>query len=627
MAIGKKLAKNSIIYFLGKALMLIVSVLCLPIYTSKIDTNAYGYYDLTNTIIVYGMSLLCIEVWTAVLRFSLNKNDDNAKKKIFSTGFFFVLAVIATAIVGFTIVNIFANLQSAILIVICLSTYAINNLIVSFSRSLNKNAAFALSGVASSVVNVSVGIMCVYVFSLQSEALFFALMAGNLAQILILTIVTKFFRYISIKNFSKEIFISMFKFSLPYAISSLFVFLEKDVDKTLISHFMGDDYVGIFSISLKFMAFINVAIDAFALAWRDTTFAIESKEERIVQSTTWINRFFKIAASISFVFIPVIFVAFPILVKGDYASAFNLIPILYVSVFFSICNGLLSNSLLAEMKTQYLLISRFVAACFNLLIVLLTVNSLGLIGICIGYSVGSIVEFTMSMIFCRKKLNMRIEIRSVIYFAVFYAFATAVFYYGDQTANVIIFIILSLVTLVYCREYFLLLHQKISTFLPKLKIVTTDVKAGANVVKGVNEFFKDKRQVIVGILLTIAFTASIAIYYLLSFVLVDSNTAAIVLTVAIMLTIATFGLFIVFMQMIDSRLIKSKSAFVFIASLLLSISALACSLLTDTFYKIDGAVFGSFTFFPTIIFITTLLSIMVIAFLIKGRRELKNYEK
>lgn len=627
MAIGKKLAKNSVIYFLGKALMLIVSVLCLPIYTTKIDTNAYGYYDLTNTIIVYGMSLLCIEVWTAVLRFSLNKSKDEDKKKIFSTGFFFVIAVIVTSILAFAIVNIFANFQSAILIMICIATYAINNLIASFARSLNKNAAYALSGVASSVVNVSVGIMCVYAFSLQSEALFFALMAGNLAQTLILTFATKFYKYISIKNFSKEIFISMFKFSLPYAISSLFVFLETGVDKTLISYFMGDDFVGIFSISLKFMAFINVAIDAFALAWRDTTFAIEDKEERIVQSTTWINRFFKIAASISFVFIPVIFVIFPILVKGDYASAFNLIPILYVSVFFTICNGLLSNSLLAEMKTQYLLVSRSIAAAVNLIIVFSTVHSLGLVGICIAYSAGSLTEFIISMIFCKKKLHMPIEIKSVFYFAVFYGAATAVFYFGDQTANIIIFAILSMVAFVYCREYFLLLHQKSASIMPKLKIVTTDVKQSASVVKGVNEFFKDKKQVIFGALLAISFVASITSYYLLSFIISDIEITAIVLTIAILLTIATFALFITFMQMLDSRLIRSKPVFVFIASVLLSLSALSCSLLTNTFCSFNSASFGTFSFFPTLILAVTLLSIMIIAFLIKERLELKNHEK
>ncbi len=435
-SVGKKMAKNSLVYILGKALSIIVSILLLPLYTSKIDPSNYGYYDLINTLITYGVAVLVLNISVAVLRFGYEEKND--KKTLFSTSTLFTIVMSLVATIGLIIVNSFYPIKYLLIIVALVFVTGFTNLGGSFARCQDKGKLYAYSGLLAGLINASVGIVCVYIFNMQELALFLSLLISHFVQAIFLFFSTKAFKNISYKGISFKALKRMLIFSSPHAFSLLCAFLCRDIDKTLISAFLGDDVLGVFSMSLKYMSFITTIVDALAMAWSDTTFSISNTNDRVSSSVLWVNNITKIAAFISTLFIPLIFVSYPFLIKGNYADAFNVIPIIYLSVFFIICSGFYANSFLSEKKPVYLMISRLIAAAVNLALVFLFMRKIGVFAFAIGYVSSAVVEFFLSHLFARVILKMDFSVKPLLFFFPAYGVVCLIYYFGNSYTNIAI---------------------------------------------------------------------------------------------------------------------------------------------------------------------------------------------
>lgn len=458
------MAKNSIVYILGKALSIIISILLLPLYTSKIPTSSYGYYDLINTLITYGVAVLVLNISVAVLRFGY-ENPDN-KKTLFSTSVIFTFVMSCVATIGVVIANAFYTIKYLPIIISLIFITGFSNLGGAFARCQNKSRLFAYSGLIAGLVNAGVGITCVYVFKMQDLALFLALLFSHLIQALFLLISTKSFKYMSFKSISMKELKRMLVFSSPHAFSLLCAFLCRDIDKTIISGMLGDSTLGVFSMSLKYMGFITAVVDALALAWTDTTFSINDKNDRVSSSIYWVGNMTSVASFVSVLFIPLIFVSYPYLIKGDYAEAFNIIPIIYASVFFIICSGFYANSFLSEKKPIYLMISRLIAASVNLSIVFLLIKKIGIYSIAIGYISSAVVEFFVSYSLARAILKMKFDLKPLLFFFPAYAIVTLMYYFGNPYSNLATAFLLLIIL-------YIIFHEKVNNIIRKIVRKTT----------------------------------------------------------------------------------------------------------------------------------------------------------
>ncbi len=442
-SIGKKMAKNSLVYILGKALTIIISILLLPLYTSRIDPSNYGYYDLINTLITYGVAVLVLNISVSVLRFGYEESSN--KKTLFSTSAFFTIGMSLIATAGLVIANSFYSIKYLAIIIVLVFVTGFTNLGGSFARCQDKGRLYAYSGLIAGLINAGVGITCVYAFKMQELALFLSLLISHFVQAAFLFFSTKSYKFMSFRAVSFKGLKRMLIFSSPHALSLLCAFLCRDIDKTLISAYLGDDVLGIFSMSLKYMGFITAIVDALALAWSDTTFSINNTNDRVSSSIVWVNNITKIAAFISTLFIPLIFVSYPFLIKGNYVDAFNVIPIIYLSVFFIICSGFYANSFLSEKKPIYLMISRLIAAAINLSLVFLLMKKIGIFAFAIGYASSAIFEFFLSNLFARTFLKMKFNMKPVLFFFPAYGIVCLIYYFGNSYTNIAIALLFVLI--------------------------------------------------------------------------------------------------------------------------------------------------------------------------------------
>ena len=84
----KELAKNTIIIFLGKVCTQLISFLLLPLYTSYLITEEYGFVDLVTTYVTLIVPIITMELEMSVFRYLVDcRKDKDEKKRVFSNNF------------------------------------------------------------------------------------------------------------------------------------------------------------------------------------------------------------------------------------------------------------------------------------------------------------------------------------------------------------------------------------------------------------------------------------------------------------------------------------------------------------------------------------------------------------
>ena len=83
----KSFAKSSAIFFIGNVLSKLTIFLLLPLCTRTIPPDDYGYYDLSITYIAIAIYILFFEIWTTILRFMYDSDDEKQKNKAVLSGF------------------------------------------------------------------------------------------------------------------------------------------------------------------------------------------------------------------------------------------------------------------------------------------------------------------------------------------------------------------------------------------------------------------------------------------------------------------------------------------------------------------------------------------------------------
>ena len=67
--------KKILIYLLGNVLSRAIIFVLLPVYSTYIVPEEYGYYDIVITYLSFITSSFCLEIWTTLLRFAIEKKD------------------------------------------------------------------------------------------------------------------------------------------------------------------------------------------------------------------------------------------------------------------------------------------------------------------------------------------------------------------------------------------------------------------------------------------------------------------------------------------------------------------------------------------------------------------------
>lgn len=380
----RELIKNTLIISLGKFSTRIVSFILLPLYTALLSKSEYGSFDLLNTISIFLIPIITLQLEEAMFRFLVDAKNDTDKKKIFTQTVFYSLI----SFVGWSSIIIFVskliNYQNGYWLVLYLLGSIIFNIATSFSRGEGRFKLYSVLSFINSALNILLNVLFIAVFKWGVEGLFLAYTISCVLIGLVGVFKLKAYKYLNFAYLDKKTVKEMISYSLPLVPNNISWFAIGLTDRLIITNILNIAANGIYSVANRFPTIIGTCFGFFNVSWRESASKMVNKEERDeFYNSVYLNlKHFLI--SVSILVVAALPFAFPILINKNYNEAYIYIPLMIFSTYYASMSNFSSGIFAAYKDNKILAPTTFLAAIINLVLGLVLIKPLGLFGPIIG---------------------------------------------------------------------------------------------------------------------------------------------------------------------------------------------------------------------------------------------------
>ena len=405
-----KFVKTSGIYFIGTVLHKLITFFLLPIYTKYIDKADMGTYDVANAYITFLCSMLFLDIWSGIMRFTFEYKGDERKKPINSG-----LAIFTGSTILYTIVMYAAGCLFDIKYLFLIYLYGIlmniQTLVGYLARTYGKNALYTTSGLVSSFVTVMCNILLIVFVHMDYSALFISACIGYVVNIVILGWGIRLHRLISIASFDRALFVKMFRFSIPLCMNSVAYWFLTSYNRVAITNVLGAADNGLYAIAGRFASFITLFTSCFNMAWQEMSYSREAMQESDQSGfyTKALNSYIKFLGMGVVILIPAVFVIFPIMINDSYGAAKNLVPYYLLATIASCISSFLGNIFTAIKKNDVLFYTTVVGSVINVISVHLLLPIVGVQGASIALFTGFFINNVIRVRLLKKNLDIKID--------------------------------------------------------------------------------------------------------------------------------------------------------------------------------------------------------------------------
>ncbi len=403
MSRSKDLAKNTFILALGTFLPHLGALVTLPIYTGMLTKTELGRYDLVVVTVYIIAVVVTLQIQQAVFRFLIDvrgKQDENTY--ITNTVLFEIIpSIVASAIFGFT----FKDTPTLSRVLIALYTFLnIQHLVVGqIARGLGKNKVYSIGAIINTVLNLVLVIVLMVGRGLGFDGLFISLNLAFLVSTVFQAVVCGIPNKIQFRLFNKATIKELLGYSWPMVPNTLAIWTVNTFAKWVIRFFLGLEMNAVFAVAGKIPNIFNLAYMTFNMAWQESASIAVSDNDKHAYYSKVFNTFLRFITGMVLLLIAATPILFKILIKGSYAEAYDQIPILFISVFFSSIASFFGSMYIAHKMTRSVGVSSALAALTSCVLNLLLIKPLGLY----AASLSMVVSFLVLAVYRGVDLNRR----------------------------------------------------------------------------------------------------------------------------------------------------------------------------------------------------------------------------
>ncbi|MCI8380791.1 MAG: hypothetical protein HFI07_03230 [Lachnospiraceae bacterium] len=437
MNLIEKFVKTSAIYLFGKIATYIVSFLMLRYYTSNIVPAEYGQYEYIISIVDVVVPVLFIELWSGILRFGM-EGDYGKKTEVISTAVFMLIPATLLYVLLYVIIIVIFSMKLYAPALIYAGLLMLVNVLMRISRILGKNKLFAASGLIGALFNAVAGYICVHFFGMQCDALMFAMIGSYSVQAVLLCVGTGVWRYINISEYSKTEAKRMAVYCFPFALNTILHYINTNYYKSVVKVHLGNDVLGLFSVSTKFCVLITFVVSVFHMSWQEMTYSLSEESDRKKVYGKGLSVLTEIVLVGTLLLLPVLKIIFPIFIGSGYSDAAVYIPAYYSTVYFSSIAGFIYNTLTAENITVFHPITKLITAVINLLLIYTLIDKLGIFAIIIAAVISGMAEMSVLMIVAAKKIYIPVDFAHTALFIILYIAESVIYIMSGTFVNVLL---------------------------------------------------------------------------------------------------------------------------------------------------------------------------------------------
>ena len=408
----KYLIKNIGLLTLSNFATKLLSFFLVPLYTSILSTSEYGEYDFISSTVGILVPILTINIYEAVLRYSMDKEAKSSD--VFSIGL--RLCFIGNILVAlFLILNHFITLSSIIdrFSIYFFSTFfvtSISGIISSMARGLDKIKEISIAGVIGSTVTISLNIILLCLVKLGIDGYFLANIIGVLSQNIFLFFCMKGWKYISSTRIEQKTNREMIHYSLPTIANAIAWWVNGLADRYIIIFFYGVAANGVYSVASKIPSILNIFQNIFSQAFMLSAVKEFDKDDK----DGFFGKIFRVYNFV-LVFMCSLIICFDkilarYLYANDFYDAWRFVPFLTISVIFGSLSGYAGSIFAALKHSDYFAKCSGAGAMANICMNFIMVPIWGALGAAIATAISYWIVYIVSMIYLNRSMNVKLSI-------------------------------------------------------------------------------------------------------------------------------------------------------------------------------------------------------------------------
>ena len=402
----KRLGKNTVLVFIGKAGSSFVALLMLPLYTRWLSTEEFGTVDLINTYSTILLSIISCSIASAIFVVPDKKNKTECSA-YYSTGLVFVgfISIFFALILGginYTINSDVFFLNNGWNIVILTISMILINYTQQFVRAIDKMSVFSIVGIIQSVSTALLAILLIPKFQLNGYII--SLVISNIISSLYAFFASNSYLYVNLRLIKRVYLLHLLKYSVPLMPNTIMWWLVNGFNRPLMESELGLSAIGLYAVALKFPNIITSVSDVFMNA-----FSISMIEEyRNPNFSVFFTNTFKVV----YLFIIICAIGISILSKfiiGIFASqeffeAWRILPILTLSSVFSCASSIIGGVFVARKESKYYFYTSIYGAISSVFFTIVLIKLFGLIGCATASGISFLVMYISRYIYAKKDI-------------------------------------------------------------------------------------------------------------------------------------------------------------------------------------------------------------------------------
>lgn len=385
----KKLLSNSLIFAIGNFSSRFLNILLVPLYTYYFTTAEYGTVDLVTTTISLMLPIVTLNVYEAVLRFTMDEEADN--RSVFTNSIFILIFTLILALSATLLVSQFVTIDPLLLksLAVILCVQSIQTVFSQYARGKGKIKAYALNGIITTFIAGVSNIILIVYLHMGIQGYFISIIISNLFSILYFAKVIDIRGSFDFKSRDKALTKKLLLYSLPLIPNSIMWWLTNASNRYFILFFLGASANGLFAVANKIPSLISMVNSIFFQAWQLSAIEEYNSDEKETFYSSVFNYFSSVLFLSTACILAVIRPALGFLVEETYFDSWKLVPFLLLSVVYSSFSSFLGTNYIASKKTTGVFTSSIVGAIVSVLLNSLLIPWIGII----GSGISSMVSF------------------------------------------------------------------------------------------------------------------------------------------------------------------------------------------------------------------------------------------
>jgi O-antigen/teichoic acid export membrane protein len=409
-----KLLSNTAILGAGTFVSKVLVFLLMPLYTLVLSTEQFGTADILTQTANLLIPLAALGIADGLFRFALDA-DGERRKEVFTTALTVVLIGIlplAAIIQLLRIVDIYDGYIWLILFYICAANLHLVS--ANYLRACDKTKAFALQGIANTVLTILLNILFLIVFDLGVLGYVLSVAVADTIITVAIFFICKLYRDVSFKKRDKELFARMLKFSIPYIPTTMMWMITSASDRFIVTAFSGAAENGLYAAAYKLPTLISLAGGVFIEAWQFSSVSDSEPDERAKFFGTVYRNYMGIMFMGTSVLIAGSKILTTLLLADSYYSSWKYVPVLAIAMIFSAFSAFMGSVYFLEKRSMRSFVTASVGALTNIILNFALIPTFGAMGAAVATAASYMVAFIIRAIDTSKYLKFSLCIPRLI---------------------------------------------------------------------------------------------------------------------------------------------------------------------------------------------------------------------